>query len=334
MIPAPGISGAVCLREMDPASGSRQEGSGRNVRIVFIICSEMSTPYTLTDRAHRSRRSVNPKPQPASSTVAPRGSARPKSRERHEVPLAAHRIGGLPKIPAVPIEPGVVLGGIRLEGTLPKMIERLNFAHGPTRLTQSWPNPTSVIPHAAPPGERRALAIRLERGNGLDKWARGCSGDAKSVAEVALLGMIDSGLSGPRVGAPRIREMQWVRSRGLAATHHRRAAAGGARLGGANSNSPGLPVVGLAAAAFARVPAAGYIAFPPRVGTAVDMLALPEVGVSSLQFVPAKSCCGSHSDLAVPARRESPCVEQLGLERASPPRSFSAAVVGGVAVGC
>jgi hypothetical protein len=32
------------------------------------------------------------------------------------------------------------------------VIERFGFAHGPTRLTQSWPHPTSVIATPRRPG--------------------------------------------------------------------------------------------------------------------------------------------------------------------------------------
>ncbi len=49
-----------------------------------------------------------------------------------------------------------------------------------------------------------------------------------------------------------------------------------------------LPVWALMAVFFARVPVAGYIAILWSVGTAVDPNALPEVGVSSLLFVPAE----------------------------------------------
>ena len=110
--------------------------------------------------------------------------------ERDQVPLVAHRIGGRPKIPAVPIEPWVVLGGILLEDAAKDVIERFGFAHGPTRLTQSWPHPTSVIATPRRPGERRALAIRLERGVAYINGHADVP-DANSFAEVALLGMID-----------------------------------------------------------------------------------------------------------------------------------------------
>ena len=157
--------------------------------------------------------------------------------------------------------------------------------------------------------------------------------DANSFAEVALLGMIDSGLSGPRVGAARIREMQWSLA-WLAATITA-AAAAGATVGRGEFKFAALPVVGLAAAAFARVPAAGYIAILWSVGTAVDMLALPEVGVSSLQFVPAEVllwiALGSLLFLRGDVRR---ALSSLAMRRESVVVAiFLAAVVGGVAVG-
>ena len=148
-----------------------------------------------------------------------------------------------------------------------------------------------------------------------------------------MLGMIDSGLSGPRVGAARIREMQWSLA-WLAATITA-AAAAGATVGRGEFKFAALPVVGLAAAAFARVPAAGYIAILWSVGTAVDMLALPEVGVSSLQFVPAEVllwiALGSLLFLRGDVRR---ALSSLAMRRESVVVAiFLAAVVGGVAVG-
>ena len=49
-----------------------------------------------------------------------------------------------------------------------------------------------------------------------------------------------------------------------------------------------LPLCILVAICMAQIPAAGYIAILWSVGTAVDILALPQIGVSSLQFQPAE----------------------------------------------
>ena len=49
-----------------------------------------------------------------------------------------------------------------------------------------------------------------------------------------------------------------------------------------------LPLCVLVAICMAQIPAAGYVAILWSVGTAVDILALPEFGVSSLQFQPAE----------------------------------------------
>ena len=101
-----------------------------------------------------------------------------------------------------------------------------------------------------------------------------------------MLSVIDSGLTGPRVGAARMREMRWSLA-WLAATITA-AAATGVMVGKGEFKFAALPVVGLLAAAFARVPPPGTSRSCGASGRAVDMLALPEVGVSSLQFVPAE----------------------------------------------
>jgi hypothetical protein len=49
-----------------------------------------------------------------------------------------------------------------------------------------------------------------------------------------------------------------------------------------------VPVAALLVLLFAGVPVAGYLAILWSVGAVVDMLALPEVSVSSLQFMPAE----------------------------------------------
>ena len=152
-------------------------------------------------------------------------------------------------------------------------------------------------------------------------------------AEVAVLSVIDLGLTGPRVGAARMREMRWSLA-WLAATFTA-AAATGVVIGKGELKFAALPVVGLTAAAFARVPAAGYIAILWSVGTAVDMLALPEVGVSSLQFLPAEVllwiALGSLLFLRGDVRS---ALSSLAMRRESALVAiFLAAVVGGVVVG-
>ena len=61
------------------------------------------------------------------------------------MPLVTHHICGGRKVPAVPIEPRVVSAVVRLEDAAKDVIERFAFVHGPTRLTQPLPGPTSVI---------------------------------------------------------------------------------------------------------------------------------------------------------------------------------------------
>jgi len=113
------------------------------------------------------------------------------------------------------------------------------------------------------------------------------------------------------------------------------AAAAGALVGRGDAKLAVAPAVALIVVAFARVPVSGYICILWSVGTAVDLLAPPEVGLSSLQFEPAEVLLwvaivslvflpyGLRRTLAALAvRRESMAV-----------LAFLAAVVGGVAVG-
>ena len=74
----------------------------------------------------------------------------------------------------------------------------------------------------------------------------------------------------------------------LARGDARAAALAGAMVGRGEIKFAILPVAAVVAVVFARVPAAGYVAILWSVGTAIDMLALPEVGVSSLRFEPAE----------------------------------------------
>ena len=130
---------------------------------VLIICSEMSTPYTFDAPSHRSRRSVNPKPQPASSTVAPRGSARPKSRSA-TMPLVAHRVGGRPEDSR---STDRAMGRTRWHpprGRCERCDRAFRFRARPDQANPILATSDQRYCDAAPPGERRALAIRLERG--------------------------------------------------------------------------------------------------------------------------------------------------------------------------
>jgi hypothetical protein len=96
-----------------------------------------------------------------------------------------------------------------------------------------------------------------------------------------------------------------------------------------------LPVAAVLAFLFAGVPAAGYVAVLWSVGTAVDMLALPQVGVSSLQFMPAEILLW----IALGSLIFLPRDVQRGLRSLATGREsvavavFLAAVVCGVAVG-
>ena len=65
----------------------------------------------------------------------------------------------------------------------------------------------------------------------------------------------------------------------------------------ARSSSAVLPVAaGDQPCSSHAYPFAGYVAVLWSVGTAIDMIALPEVGVSSLRSSPPKSCSGSQSE--------------------------------------
>ena len=96
-----------------------------------------------------------------------------------------------------------------------------------------------------------------------------------------------------------------------------------------------VPVAALLVLLFAGVPVAGYLAILWSVGAVVDMLALPEVSVSSLQFMPAEIllwiAVGSLTFLPGDVRRG---LKSLARRRESVVMGvFVAAVVGGVAVG-
>jgi len=96
-----------------------------------------------------------------------------------------------------------------------------------------------------------------------------------------------------------------------------------------------LPMGVLIALVVARIPVAGYVGILWSVGTAVDVLALPEIGISSLQFVPAEVLLwislGCLPLLARDVRRQ---VTDLACRRESiAVAAFLTAVLGGVAVG-
>ena len=113
------------------------------------------------------------------------------------------------------------------------------------------------------------------------------------------------------------------------------AAAVGAMLGRGEVKLAILPVVALLVMFFASIPAAGYVAILWSVGTFVDMIAPPEVTISSLRFVPAEIllwiALGSLVLLPRDIRRG---LRALARRRESVAMAvFLAAVVGGLAVG-
>jgi hypothetical protein len=113
------------------------------------------------------------------------------------------------------------------------------------------------------------------------------------------------------------------------------AAAVGAMLGRGETKFAILPLAAPLVLLFAKAPAAPYVAILWSVGTAVDMIALPEVRISSLLFVPAEIllwiALGSLAFLPRDLRRR---LRSLARRRESVVTAvFLAAVVGGVAVG-
>jgi hypothetical protein len=146
------------------------------------------------------------------------------------------------------------------------------------------------------------------------------------------LGEIDWGLTGVRARVPSAWE-----SSGLAwlATAIAMAAAVGAMVGRGEVKFAILPLVAVLAMFFARVTAAGYVALLWSVATAVDLLALPQIGVSSLQFAPAEvilwTSIACLPFLSADVRR---VLVDLTTRRESALMAvFLAAVIGGVAVG-
>jgi O-antigen ligase/polysaccharide polymerase Wzy-like membrane protein len=113
------------------------------------------------------------------------------------------------------------------------------------------------------------------------------------------------------------------------------AAAVGVMLGRGEIKFAILPLAAALVLLLASVPAAPYVAILWSVGTVVDMLALPEVSVSSLLFVPAEIllwlALGSLAFLSRDMRR---ALAGLARRRESVVVGiFLAAVLGGVAVG-
>jgi len=111
------------------------------------------------------------------------------------------------------------------------------------------------------------------------------------------------------------------------------AAAIGAMVGRGHVKPAILPVAALLAMLFARVPAAGYVAILWSVGTAFDMLALPQVGISSWRFQTSEIllwiALGSLLFMGREVRRALKAVRRESVVVAI----FLTAVVGGVAVG-
>jgi O-antigen ligase len=96
-----------------------------------------------------------------------------------------------------------------------------------------------------------------------------------------------------------------------------------------------LPLGALLVMFFARLPASGYLAILWSVGTAIDIAALPQIGVSSLQFMPAEILLWIViASLAFVPRTVRRSLSELASQRESLVMGvFVAALVGGVAVG-
>ncbi len=113
------------------------------------------------------------------------------------------------------------------------------------------------------------------------------------------------------------------------------AAVAGALVGRGDAKLAVAPAAALLVVVFARVPVSGYLCILWSVGTAVDLLAPPEVGLSSLQFAPAEVVLWvailSLVFLPYGLRR---AVAALTLRRESLALlAFLGAIVAGVAVG-
>jgi O-Antigen ligase len=148
-----------------------------------------------------------------------------------------------------------------------------------------------------------------------------------------LFGEIEWGLTGIRArvasASEPSSELAW-RAATVAA-----AAAAGVMVGRGELMFAALPVAGLIALVIVRVPAAGYVAILWSVGTAVDVLALPQFGVSSLIFTSAEvllwisvACLGF-----LPRDVRRLLIDLVRRRESVVMTVFLAAVVAGVAVG-
>lgn len=113
------------------------------------------------------------------------------------------------------------------------------------------------------------------------------------------------------------------------------AAAIGAMVGRGHVKPAILPVAALLAMLFARVPAAAYVVTLWSVGTAFDMLALPQVGISSWRLQTSEILLWIALGSLLFMRREvRRALKALAVRRESVVVAiFLAAVVGGIAVG-
>ena len=153
------------------------------------------------------------------------------------------------------------------------------------------------------------------------------------ITEAALLAEVDRGLTGLRARAALAWEPRWAAA--WPAATIAAAAVMGAMVGKGEVKFAILPIAAVVAVVFARVPAAGFVAVLWSVGTAIDLVALPQVGVASLRFEPPEAllwiAVGSLVFLPSAARRE---LISLAVRRESLVVAlFLAAVVGGVVVG-
>ena len=100
-----------------------------------------------------------------------------------------------------------------------------------------------------------------------------------------MLAEVDRGLTGLRARATSWEPMS---AAAWPAATIAAAAVAGAMVGKGEVKFALLPVAALVALLFARLPVAGFVAVLWSVGTAIDMIALPEVGAASLRFEAAE----------------------------------------------
>ena len=147
-----------------------------------------------------------------------------------------------------------------------------------------------------------------------------------------MLAEVDRGLTGLRARATSWEPMS---AAAWPAATIAAAAVAGAMVGKGEVKFALLPVAALVALLFARLPVAGFVAVLWSVGTAIDMIALPEVGAASLRFEAAEVllwlALASLVFLPTAARRE---LISLALRRESLVMAlFLGAIVAGVFVG-